>query len=200
MRINFFAAAVLIAGGLLSGCAFGERQASLGYPPAEDANAGGTAQAAPAPTARGTVYLETFNDVRSDKTVVGHVRNGFGMKTAEVVAQKDVPAWVREALVYELEAAGYRVQDGGDVPVGAATMSGDILRVYCDAYFTYDGEVTLRIETSKDGQALMNQTFTGTGSAGISWAATGDSYSQSLSLALRATLRQVLSVFDALDI
>lgn len=192
-------AALLIAGSLAAGCAFGERQASLAYPPAANDAAISSAEAAPAPAPRGVVYIGDFGDVRSAKMVVGHVRNGFGMKTAEVVAQRDVPGWVREALAHELEASGYQVMDGV-APEDGATISGDIVRVYCDAYFTYDGEVTLRIQTVKAGQSLVQNAYTGTGSAGMNWAATGDSYSQSLSVALQSALRQFIIDLDRQDL
>ena len=74
-------ATLLIAGNLVAGCAFGERQASLGYPPAADEAVISSAEAAPM-SRGGTVYIADFDDVRSDKMLVGHVRNGFGMKTA----------------------------------------------------------------------------------------------------------------------
>lgn len=192
-------AAILIVGGLAPGCAFGERQASLAYPPrVEDEALVSSAQAASA-AGSGTVYIRNFSDLRPDKRIVGHVRNGFGMKTAEVVAQRDVPKWVHDALAHELKASGYQVLEGA-APAGGATISGDIVRVYCDAYFTYDGEVTLRIEYGKAGQSLVQNVYKGTGSAGLNLAATGDSYSQSLSMALQSALRQFIADLGKHDI
>ena len=188
---------LLIAGSLATGCAFGERQATLGYPPEPDATLVSSAEAAPA--SRGIVYIGNFSDIRSNKKVVGHVRNGFGMKTAEVVAQRDVPGWVREALAHELKESGYQVLDGVG-PDDVTTISGDIVRVYCDAYFTYDGEVSLRMETIKAGQNLLQRTYTGTGSAGLNWGATGDSYSESLSMALQSALRKFIADLGQQDI
>ena len=48
MRTRLLIVALIVTGGLLSGCAFGDRQAELGYPPAAEQGAMG-AQAAPAP-------------------------------------------------------------------------------------------------------------------------------------------------------
>ena len=199
MRIRVFTVIFLFAGGLLSGCAFGDRKAALDYPPVKEQSSG-EAQAAPATQAGGTVIVETFSDIREDKTVVGNVRNGFGMKTAKVLPQRDVTDWVREAFIYELEAAGYTVVDGAAAPSGTAAVSGDILRAYCDMYFSYDGQVALRVEANKDGKVLLNQSYTGKGSVGISWAGTGDSFSESLSLALQAALQKVVADFGDLDI
>lgn len=192
-------AVLLICGSLVAGCAFGERQARLGYPPVAGDGTMASAQAAPVVSSgRGIVKIGTFQDIRSQKKVVGHVRNGFGMKTAEVVPQRDVTEWVREALAYELKAAGYNVVEVAS-SMDAPTISGAIVRVYCDAYFTYDGEVTLSIETEKAGQRLAKNAYTGSGSAGMNWGATGDSYSESLSLALQMALRQFIAEFDLLE-
>jgi hypothetical protein len=40
------------------------------------------------------------------KPVVGHVKNGYGMKTAQVVADKDVSLWVRDAIGRAKENGG----------------------------------------------------------------------------------------------
>ncbi len=189
-----------LLGIVLSGCAFGERQANLNYPPHEESGLVSLAQASATSGSRGVIYLENFGDLRSDKKIVGQVRNAFGMKTGEVIAVGDVSEWVRDALAHELRAAGYRVEERAAGPTDATTLSGDIIRVYCDAYFSYDGEVTLWVEAKKAGQNLLERGYSGTGSAGLNLAATGDSYSESLSLALRAALQQVLSDIASLDI
>lgn len=191
-------ATLLMAGNLVAGCAFGERQANLGYPPVADEAMVSSAEASPM-SRGGVVYIANFGDVRSNKILIGHVRNCFGMKTAEVVARRDVPGWVREALIHELKASGYQVMDGV-APVGQTTISDEIVRIYCDAYFTYEGEVTLHMEAEKEGQSLVQNTYTGTGSAGMNWAATGDSYSQSLAMALQSALHQFIADLGQLDL
>ena len=200
MRMRLLVVAILVAGGLLSGCAFGDRKAKLGYPPVADQGAIAANAAEATPAARGAVYIGEFNDFRPDKTIVGNVRNGFGMKTAKVIPQRDVAAWVREALAWELEAAGYTVVVGAAAPSGVAALSGDILRAYCDMYFTYDGQIVLRIEASRDGQPLLNQSYAGSGSVGIAWAGTGDSFSESLGLALQEALQKFLADLGSRDI
>jgi len=189
MRTRLFIAAVLLAGGPVSGCAFGDRHIELGYPPPAEEDA----QAAEAAPARGVVHVGPFDDARSDTTVVGTVRNGFGMETAKVVAEADVTEWVRDALAWELEAAGYTAVKGVDAPADEMALSGDVLRAYCDMYFSYDGQVVLRIDVRKHGQTVLDQSYSGRGSVGTAWAGTADSFSQSLSLALRDALRQFVA-------
>ena len=188
-----------LLGLMLSGCAFGNRQAALDYPPPAETEVVSSAQASTAPASRGVIYLAGFEDLRPDKDVVGHVQNGFGMKTADVIAQREIPEWVQAALTYELEAAGYSVDDAEAAPSDATTLSGDVIRVYCSAYFAFDGEVTLRVEANKAGETLLDRSYSGTGSAGANFAATGDGFSESLSLALRAALQQVIAELAKLE-
>ncbi len=130
--------------------------------------------------------------MRLEKSSVGHISNLLGMRTAEVIATRDISEWVHSALTYELTAAGYRVEKGDPAPPGATSLSGEILYVYCDALASYRGHVVLQVHARRGGRYLLDQKYRGFGSAGANWVGTGDSYSQSLSLALRETLQRVL--------
>ena len=191
---------ICLLGIMLAGCAFGDRQAKLDYPPSEDPGLVTSAQASPASGTRGVVYLEDFRDLRPDKHTVGHVQNGFGMKTADVFGVGSVSKWVRKAVAHELKAAGFRVKGRGSAPDDAITISGDILYVYTKAFFTYEGEVQLQVVVKQAGRYLLDRRYTGTGSAGLNVAATGDSYAESLAVALKASLEKVLSDLDSLGI
>ena len=187
----------------LGGCAFGERQANLQYPPKPDAGAvvapAEAATTTPAlPATAPTIAIIRFKDDRAEKSVVGHVRNGFGMKTADVVSPTDVSAWVSDALKWELEQVGYRVtvldsDSAAAATDAAAAVSGQVIRMYADAYFSYEGEVTLRAEIAKDGKKVFDRLYTGTAGGGVNMAATGASYAHTLSLALRSGLQDVVS-------
>ncbi len=176
----------------LAGCAFGDRHAELDYPPSEESGLVNSAQANPASESRGVVYLEDFRDMRLEKSSVGHISNLLGMRTAEVIAARDVSEWVRDAVAYELNVAGYRVEEDAAAPLDATILSGEILYVYCDALANYRGHVVLQVYARRRGRYLLDQKYRGFGSAGTNWAGTGDSYSQSLSLALRESLQKVL--------
>jgi hypothetical protein len=141
----------------MGGCAFGARRATLHYPPAAEPGAG-TARAAPAAAAsKAEIALAPFADGRTDKKQVGSVRNGFGMPTADVVTNDSVPDWVTGAVRTELTKAGYRVIDNnGDAPT-TPTLAGDITNVWCDAYFTYLGEVNLNVRLRRGSQDLLNK-------------------------------------------
>ncbi len=189
---------LLVVAATVTGCAFGTRQAPLSYPPAP---AGEVRQTAPTVEAskNTTIVLEKFNDERTDKSVVGTVRNGFGMRTADVVASKDVAEWVTSAVGTELRAHGYRVvgtaeQDGKSSRV--VEVSGSVLNAFCDMYMSYTGQVSLLAKVKgRDGE-LIAKHYSGEGSAGLVMAATGESFGESLALALRDALGKFMADLD----
>ena len=168
---------------LLVGCAFGDRHVDLSYPAitVERAESLGNGR---------TVILGPFEDTR-EESIVGEVRNGFGMHTADVVAETPIEEWVREAIRYELESAGYRVLDGAE-GVDAPTLHGQIVTVYCTAMFSYEGDVSLFATLANGPTEIFSERFSGKGSAGTNWAATGSSYADSLSAALQDALGQLM--------
>jgi len=177
---------------LLTGCAFGTRQPTLTYPPKAESGETGVAHAASAPAAKPvTIVLRKFTDQRSDRRVVGTVRNGFGMKTADVVPTNDVADWVTEAIRSELQSSGYTVLDAAaETDPVSAVVSGEILNVYCDMYLSYTGQVSLLARVSRGEKELFNRHYAGEGSTGLAWAGTADSYNQSLALALAEALHK----------
>ena len=176
-----------------SGCAFGTRHADIAYPPPgvdEDTNAV-TAISAP-PGSRCPIALRPFTDDRADKRVVGHVRNGFGMKTAEVVGPDDLSTVVTEAVRDELTRAGYQVYQASTCTnPNTPVISGSLVEVYCDAYMSYEGTVDLFVWLSRDGKEFYQKTYMGKGSVGANWMSTGQSYGKSLSLALKDALESM---------
>lgn len=169
---------------MTSGCAFGTRHAKVTYPPASVTAKSSTN--APAAGVTGRIALEPFDDVRADKQIVGHVRNGFGMKTADVVCDdQDIAALVNTALRGELQKAGYEVLEAGSPAAGdAPVLGGSLTTLYCDAYMNYDGSATLVVHLSRAGNVVFKKTYEGKGSSGMNWAATGSGYGDSLSLAV----------------
>ena len=98
------AARVLAATVLLSGCAFTTGHVNLGY------------QSQVVPTKVAVADSPHINVAVTDKRptqVVGHKINGYGMKTAEIVSDSDVPATVKKAFEQELEARGFTLGTGG---------------------------------------------------------------------------------------
>jgi len=183
---------------LLTGCAFGTRQPTLIYPPQASSDGTGVAHAAGAPTPKTVkIILRQFTDQRSDKKVVGTVRNAFGMKTAEVIPTNSVADWVTEAVRRELLDSGYNVVDESAVADSdIAVVSGEVLSVFCDTYFSYSGQVSLLARVKRGDKELLNKHYAGEGSAGLAWAGTKSSYAQSLALALESALHKFIPDLD----
>jgi hypothetical protein len=173
----------------------------LHYPPKAEPDAIPAAHAAIQPGPKSVrLVLNPFVDQRSDKKVVGTTRNAFGMKMADVIPTNSVPDWVTQAIKAELENNGYVVAPAtvgqDNTTSSSAIISGEILNVFCDMYFTYAGQVSLLARVSRSGKEVLNKHYTGEGSAGVVWAATEESYAQSLALALASAIKQFISDLD----
>ncbi len=188
-----------------TGCAFGNRHATLVYPPEEESKdpGPGVAEASPAPAVTGEpIILLQFADKRSKGRVIGEVQNGFGMHTADVVTEDSVAEWVTGALEMELRKAGYEVIDGEDLesPATGPVVIGEVLAVYCTAYWSYDGEVSFVASVKEGGKEILKKQYTGKGSAGTNWTATARSYAQSLSLALADAIGSLVDDLNAVTL
>ena len=192
--------AILVCVFCLGGCAFGTRSPTLTYPPENETSGTSVAHAAVKPTAKNVhIVLKPFADQRSDKKVVGTVRNGLGMRTADVIPTNNVADWVTQAVRTELQDNGYSVtsealDDNSESP--SAVLSGEVLNVFCDMYFNYTGQVSIIVRVNKDETELINRHYAGEGSTGIVWAGTEESYAESLELALSSALNQFITDLD----
>jgi len=191
---------VLVSVVFLAGCAFGTRQPTLIYPPASESSEQSVAHAADKPSPKTVrIVLKPFTDQRSDKKVVGTVRNALGMRTADVIPTNSVTDWVTQAMSTELRNKGYTVisELPTDTSQGtSAVVSGEILNVFCDMYFSYTGQVSLVAKVSQDGKELLDKHYAGEGSAGLAVAMTAESYAQSLALALSSAVKQFVADLD----
>src|SRR6202022_2479246 len=97
-----------LSGGF-GGCSFGNRHVTLTYPPQQAPAARSGEAPSPVVEPRRRVVLVTFLDQRSKKQTIGSVHNGFGMHTADVMAENEVAPWVTNAIGTELEKAGFAV-------------------------------------------------------------------------------------------
>jgi hypothetical protein len=180
----------------LTGCAFGTRMAELSYPPNEQG--GGlieSAHAAQTEMPRSRNIVLNVSDERSERSRIGNVRNTFGMDTADVVTKDDVAGWVEGALANELTNAGYHVTRSGEAAIGDGVISlqAEILTVYCDVYLTYDGEVSMMVILEGKERDTIRKQFEGEGGVGLNWAATSESYAESLALALKDVISKILT-------
>jgi hypothetical protein len=184
-------AAVVCATSL--GCAFGDRKIRLDYKPA------GTLKT----TAPCCVNIVTFEDGRGSPEV-GCVRNGYGMKTAKVLAMdpdgnqekgQDIGAWVSKALAEELRQAGFEVREADAPPTGEkVVITGKVLDVYADLHMTIGTRIKVLVSITREGSPVVNnQVFSGDKSP-LAWVASGGEYRSALEEALHDLMKTLIPV------
>ncbi len=171
---------------LATWCAFGNRHANLHYPPAGEPQ--GPLAVVAVSTDAPAVAVRVTDMRQGSRTTVGEMRNGFGMHTADVEIQQDAVLWVKGALERELTVQGFRVAQSEGAP---GLLNSELLALHCGAYLSHGGEVSLRVEFKSGQNAIPPAVYVGHGSAGVNMAASEDSYSESMALALQDALRQV---------
>lgn len=182
MRTKLFA--MLLVSVLLldiNGCAFGTRRPILEYSPITSIR----------PSNNIVLQVIQLEDNRSDKNIIGNVRNAWGMKTADVVTDTNISRWITSALKSELKNAGYTVVDENS----ENEIKGEVTRVYCDALLNYEGEVSIKIVLNRGGEGLLNKIYSGKASA-LNWAATAKSYGVILQRSLQQAMNQVITDVD----
>lgn len=165
-----------------AGCAFGTRRPVLNY----------TVGSQQKPARNINLYVEQFSDERLDRNVIGHVRNGWGMKTAEVVTVTNIADWVTEAMRAELKNSGYTLTD--DVNTEHA-IQGEVIKVYCDSFMSYDGEVGVEVTLRKGAQDLFRKKYLGKDSS-INMASTAKSYGITMERSLQKALVDAVHDID----
>ncbi len=176
-KFKFIGFAVLVAVSF-AGCAFGTRHPLLSYTPVSTS----------AQPRNITIYVETFKDERTEKNVIGNVRNGWGLKTADVVTDTSVSEWITNALKAELGNGGYVVaKDRVELAAG-----GEVITVYCDSFLQYEGTVTLGVVLKRNAEVLIDKKYTGK-ATNLNWASTAKSYGATLELSLQNTMKQIIS-------
>jgi hypothetical protein len=121
------------------------------------------------------------------RKVVGYVRNGFYMHTADVETDDDVGAWITAALTTELRRAGIAVVDPAP---GRPVVAVSVLEVHSNAYFSYSAKVVLDVALRREGAPDAKTHVEGEGGSGINWASTGDSHADALADAVRDAARK----------
>ncbi|MCP3914273.1 MAG: hypothetical protein GY711_01820 [bacterium] len=170
-------------------CVFGQRTADLSYPPERKVRIVRPVEAASfqAPL----VAINTIGDARDDTSRVGELRNAMGWKTADLIGRQDIGEWVCEALTYELERSGYEVVEGPEYDA-VLEISGSITKAFTIGQTAYDGEVILELELAQPGREPLDARYFGRATSQSSVGVTGTTWGQSLSLALRDAMREVM--------
>ncbi len=153
LAITAGAIGVLLAATLsLTGCAFTTGHVDVAYRP--------TTQAAKIADSNSPHVIVEVTDKRPTK-VVGEKMNGFGMKTADIVSNNDVPAIVKSAFETELSNRGFALGAGGDV---VAVSLGNFQNQFTLGFFSGEAnaDVGMTVVVKRhDGSVAYNQYITG---------------------------------------
>ena len=111
----------------LGGCAFTQANLNVSYDEAK-AVKGPLSEITPR-----QITIGEFKDIRPEREKIGYKRNGYGMKTADIVTQKRVPEIVREAVTAEFSKNGHVTADKASEFV----LAGDITTFWFDLQINF---------------------------------------------------------------
>src|SRR5258705_2268471 len=97
---------------VLSGCAFIDQKLSLKYTPQGST----TPLAVTERVLLTTIVLEASMQRKENSVVIGNVKNGYGVKTADAVTESKVDEWILGALAADLQRRGFLVRRGDGFP------------------------------------------------------------------------------------
>lgn len=173
----------------LSGCAFGTRKVNLVYGP--------TVDNAKSRTIQGRIAVARLRDNRTPDegtgTLLGKVRNGYGIPTASVHANQDPVIWVNEAIARTLTSWGFRVEkvETSATAGGLPTVVGSVDRMSGGMYLDMDAFVKTNLAVEQNGERLFEQQCEGEGKQGTFFISAND-YQKVFQKALEDYLQRCL--------
>lgn len=181
----FAVAAVLFFGG----CAFTTGHVDLSYQPSTDVTKVAEAESPP-------VAVQII-DKRPTKTV-GQKINGFGMKTADIVADTDVPQTIKDAFETELTNRGFTDgPNGNQVVVTLDNLQNSFTVGFFSGEATSTAGMDVAIKNVK-GASIFDKYFTGQSKDWIELA-TPENAQKMLDGALKDAIGKVFADQDFLD-
>jgi len=164
----------------LSGCAFGTRRPTLAYSIILPA----------APKNNITIKVAPFKDERTwSKEKIGDVRNGYGMRCADIIPQNSEEEWLADAFKKELTNAGYIISNETNT---VATLEGTAHEIYVNAYMNYGGRLKLSIVLKKSDKVVLSKEYSAERNCGIAWASTAASYGKTLEITLQDIMKKII--------
>ncbi len=147
------------------GCAFTDRHVTLTPPTTIPQMAVSSSPA----TDEKTISVTRPQDLRPNPTIIGNVSaNSYGMVTAQVQSNTDIPMWVTNSIIQGLEQAGYRVERTETVDTAPTPIALDIavLRVFTEHFpglfrFTGKGDLSAQIEVYENGRRILRRMYAG---------------------------------------
>ena len=162
--------ALLSLGILCSSCAFGDRHVNLTYGSAFDA-----------PTAVGTLALKhvAMAHLQDGRTasdhggnLLGKVRDGYGIPTADIVGMQDPVLWVSDGIARVLAQEGFDVEKV-DAPAAAGNLpviTGTVTQASVGMYLHEEVNIAADLVLERQQQTLGTTSCTGKASR-LAWSA-----------------------------
>ena len=154
----------ILGSGSVLGCAFVDRRVTLTPPTTIPQTFSTSASSAD----KKEISVARPQDFRPDPTTVGNVRNGYGMVTASVRSNTDIPMWVTNSIIQGLERAGFRVERAETVETAPTPVALDIavsraFTEHAPGFFTMTakGDVAAQVEVYQDGRRILRRMYTG---------------------------------------
>ncbi|MBP7284807.1 MAG: hypothetical protein KBA66_24695 [Leptospiraceae bacterium] len=106
-------------------------------------------------------------EIKSDKyDLIGHVRNTYYMPTANVYSYEDAVNWINKSVKNKILNSGYEIIENSKIKSGRNSSSdisieGNVLLVYADSYFNFDGRVSIEIifKRLNTGEVLLRKVY-----------------------------------------
>ena len=166
-----------------SGCAFTTGHVNVAYEPSTAATKVASAES--------PHVIVAVTDKRPTR-VVGQKINGYGMKTADIVSDNDVPATVKDAFQTELSNRGFVPGPGGNiVEVELDNLHNQFTLGLVSGDSTANLGMTVSVKRS-DGTVAYSKYITGQGKEWIEIAREGNA-EHVLSLALQDAISKVFT-------
>lgn len=145
------------------------------------------------------VCFDGFMDSRPDSTI-GHVQNGYGIRTADVKAINNVPDWINNEIKVQLKMAGYSVNENCmSERNGKIELQGKIVKVYTTAYMSYLGEVSIEANISLDSSLVIKKIYSGYNKGGANFTASANVFGGIIEKSLKSVTAQLINDIDSID-
>lgn len=159
--------------GLTSGCAFVTREVRLEAPEPLVLSMGQPV----------CVDVEEFADARADPTLVGYVRNGLYLRTADARTEDNVARWISNYLRASIPTSQWCSS--------TLVLLGRVEHALADSYLNIDGRVVVTLSLRAPTGTVFERQFVGKHSQLAMFDAASE-YAQTLRLALQDLGRQAV--------
>jgi hypothetical protein len=138
-----------------------------------------------------SVILEQPEDGRPEPhSVVGDVRSGVGVRTADIITGDDVRNWVADAMSQELRHAGFLTAPAGN-PGRALRISTTIRVLSCREGIGFGAKMALELRIHADYGTILEKTYAAEDQHLLVTESSGDDSVDSLHICLR----RIVSMF-----